>query len=245
MDPAWIPLLTVVALAAATISAVAGMGGGMVLLLAFYMAGMSPALAIPVHGCVQLVANASRIWVYRTHVRWRPVLVFALVSLPLPLVGLQLFRVLPIAGVKLVFGLLVLYATWAPPFGLHRLGPRTSLALAGVVGGTFGVVVGASGPLVAPFLLHSDMPKERLIATQALCAAWLHLIKIVAFSTIGFTVLAHADLITPLALAVIAGAYAGRCILGRLTERRFRFVYRVVLTVLALRLAIGPWLSGN
>ncbi|MDJ0973045.1 MAG: sulfite exporter TauE/SafE family protein [Planctomycetota bacterium] len=242
MDPAWIPLLTLIAFVAATISAIVGMGGGMVLLLAFYLVGIEPGLAIPLHGCVQLIANASRIWVYRTHARWRPILVFVLVSTPLPVLGLWLFRELPADGVKVVFGVLVLYATWAPPWGLRRLGPTPAMAAAGIVGGTFGVVVGANGPLIAPFLLHSEMKKEQLVATQAMCAAWLHVIKIVAFSTIGFAVLEHGEVILPLGVVVILGAFAGRWALSRISEARFRSLYRIVLTLLALRLMLRPWI---
>lgn len=242
MDPAWIPLLALIAFVAATMSAVIGMGGGMLLLLAFYLVGMEPLIAIPLHGCVQLIANASRIWVYRAHARWRPILAFVLASAPLPVIGMWLFRVLPADAVKVVFGVLVLYATWAPPWGLRHLRPAPALALAGAVGGTFGVIVGASGPLIAPFLLHSRLAKEQLVATQAICSAWLHVIKIVAFSAIGFAVPAHAEVLLPLGAVVIVGAYAGRWVLRRTSDDRFRMAYRIVLTLLALRLVLRAWI---
>lgn len=243
MDPAWIPLLTVVALITATISSVVGLGGGMVLLIVFYLVGLSPELAIPLHGCVQLVANASRIWVFREHARWRPFVLFALVSAPLPALGMLLFKELPKDTVKLAFGIFVLYATWMPRWGVRALGERASMAAAGAVGGTFGVVVGANGPLIAPFLLNGPYKKEELVAMHAMCASWLHIIKIVAFSAMAaFSLPEHATSIAPLTVAVIAGAYIGRALLRRISERSFRTAFKVVLTILAVRLVLTPWL---
>jgi uncharacterized membrane protein YfcA len=68
--------LGVVAVLTSVVSGVMGMAGGM-LLLAVMLLRLEPAVAIPVHGVVQLVSNASRAFFLRRQVRWDAVWRFA------------------------------------------------------------------------------------------------------------------------------------------------------------------------
>ena len=68
MGEADLAVLACVALATSALTAVVGLGGGIILLsvmLLFY----EPLIAIPLHGAVQLVSNASRTAVQRKHVQ--------------------------------------------------------------------------------------------------------------------------------------------------------------------------------
>ncbi len=65
-----------VAVLTSVVSGVMGMAGGM-LLLAVMLLRLEPAVAIPVHGIVQLVSNGSRAFFLRKHVRWDAVWRFA------------------------------------------------------------------------------------------------------------------------------------------------------------------------
>ena len=77
-----------------------------------------------------------------------------------------------------------------------------------------------------------------MIGTKALCQASAHVVKLVAFSTVSFAFGDHLDLIAPMALAVVGGAYTGKRAVGALSEDTFRRVFRALLTVLALWLII-------
>src|SRR5690606_26105617 len=109
---AWLAL-TAIAVCTSIVSGVMGLAGGM-LLLAALLHWLDPLVAIPVHGIVQLVSNASRAWLQRTHVRWDAVWRFAWPLLPAGAAGLWLLRAIPPDGGRLAIGAFVLLATWAP-----------------------------------------------------------------------------------------------------------------------------------
>lgn len=223
----------------ATISGVVGMAGGTFLLAMMALIGVSSTTLIPLHAGVQLVSNTTRVIAHRQHIRWRPFVTLALVATPCPLLGLRLAEHLNFETTKMLMGGVILYAAWVPKRSLPNLGEATSFGVAGILGGTLGVVVGAVGPLIAPFFLRADMNKNNIIATKALCQAYLHVLKIIAFGTIGFTFNEQWPTFLPMAGAVIAGTYLGKWLLGRLKENRFRLLYKVILSALAGKLILG------
>jgi len=218
------------------------MAGGTFLLAMMAIIGVPGPVLIPLHASVQLVSNCTRVIAHREHICWRPFGVLALMATPFPLLGLELAEHLDFDQTKQLMGLLILYAAWVPKRSLNNLSETTSFGLAGVLGGTLGVVVGAVGPLIAPFFLRADMNKNNIIATKALCQAYLHILKIVAFGALGFTFKEQWQLFVPMAFAVIVGTYLGKWLLSRLKENRFRLLYKLILTLLAGRLILGGFL---
>ena len=239
---ALIIVLTLAALAGATVSGMIGMAGGMLLLIIMLVVGLDWDIAIPVHAAVQLCSNASRVLAFLKSVRWRPFLIVFIVAAPLPWLGLLLRALLNEQTAKLVIGVLVLYATWAPKQRVARLPVVVAFAIVGVLGGTLGVIFGASGPMIAPFFLREGWAKEQIIATKAVSQAYFHTLKIVAFGSVGFSFSAHWTLIVPMAGAVIVGTFCGKWLLGKISEARFRLLYRGALTILALRLIMEYWI---
>ena len=105
-------LLTVVAFGTSVVSGILGMAGGLILLSALLLK-LDPLVAVPVHGLVQLVANASRAWFLRQHVSWKAVVRFAWPLVPAGALGLLLLQRMPAAG-RILIGFFVLVATWLP-----------------------------------------------------------------------------------------------------------------------------------
>jgi uncharacterized membrane protein YfcA len=105
--------LTVVAFCTSLVPGVLGMAGGLILLSALLLK-LDPMIAVPVHGLVQLVSNASRAWFLRQHVSWKAVVRFAWPTLGLCLaallgtaVGTRLLGNLPPALFKLVLRVVI------------------------------------------------------------------------------------------------------------------------------------------
>lgn len=229
-------LLVLGALVGSTVSGVVGMGGGALLLAIILLLGFDPEIAIPLHAAVQLVSNATRAFAHRNNIRWRIFLWFAVFALPGPVLGMWLLQSLDTPVVIVLLGVAILYAAWAPKWGLGNLPIPAAFGTAGFLCGTLGVVVGAVGPVMAPFYLRDDLTKEQIIATKAMSAGFTHIIKLIAFTAVGFELLDHAKWVLPMAAATIVGTYVGKWLLTRLTETRFRLIYRVILTLLAVRL---------
>ena len=92
--------LVIVGLAAmftATITAIAGLGGGIVLLTVLLLV-VDPLVAIPIHAVIQLVSNSSRAVVLRDQIAWPLVGRFSILLLPAGVVGLAIASAIPATG---------------------------------------------------------------------------------------------------------------------------------------------------
>jgi uncharacterized membrane protein YfcA len=242
LDPVGLALLCAAAFATSVLSAVVGMAGGIVL-LALMLLFFEPLVAIPLHGVVQLVSNGSRTWIQRRQVRWDILLPYGALLLPMGFVGLEIARMLPAATARGLIGAFVLLATWRPGWillGAHpeRSAPRRRfLALGGVVG-LLNMTIGATGPLIAPFFLNLGLARQALVGTKAACQTLGHLAKIAVFGFAGFAFLPWALPLALLGAAGVVGTWAGSRLLDRVSERTFVLLYRVVLTLIALRLLL-------
>ena len=116
-------LVAIAALVGSAITAIAGLGGG-ILLLSVLLQFLDPLEAIPIHAVIQLASNSSRAVMLRDDVDWAVVKRFALLLLPAGLAGLLVAEAFPVAVGRIFIALLaigvasVLLGTW---FGTHML----------------------------------------------------------------------------------------------------------------------------
>lgn len=243
MSPLEWGVLLSTAVLAAVLGGVMGMGGGLTLL--GVMTALLPApVIVPIHGVVQLVANATRTLGLIRHVAWRIVAVFA----PPLVLGVTLAAALwsgdkltylrPAVG-ALVLAFLILRRR-APKL---RSPPLWSYAVLGVVVGFASVWIGAVGPLLAPFFLRDDFEPKQVVATKAACQAATHLLKIPAFMALGFDFVAHGGLLLGLIVAVVVGTLIGRALLEKIARARFELAFELLLGALAAWLIVGPLLG--
>lgn len=222
------------------VSGVMGLAGGM-LLLAVLLRHLDPVVAIPVHGVVQLVSNASRAWFQREHVRWDAVWRFAWPLLPAGAVGLHLLRSAPPDAGRVAIGAFVLVATWAPGwlrFGARGGDPRRALGWGGALVGFASTSIGATGPLLAPFILALGLGTQASVGTLAACQIFQHLAKVLLFGATGFDFGRFALPLLGLCAGSIAGSALGTRLLDRVPEQTFRRGVRLLLSLLALDLAV-------
>jgi len=246
-DPSAAAVLALAAFATATLSAVAGMAGGMTL-LAVMLLFLEPLVALPLHGAVQLVSNASRAGFQRRHVAWGVVGRFALLLLPAGFAGLAVARALPPSALRAGIGLFVLAATWLPrrpPERPRRPGRWRFVGLGGAAG-FLGVIVGATGPLLGPFFLDLGLSRFAVVGTLAACQTAGHAAKLAVFGLGGFAFGAWLPLLALLAGCTVAGTALGTRLLGRLPERAFGVLLRTALTAVAGALILREaWAIGG
>ncbi|MGE0434276.1 MAG: sulfite exporter TauE/SafE family protein [Planctomycetota bacterium] len=232
-----IVVLSLASLAGAVVSATLGNAGGALLLGVMLLSGIPAVMALPLHAVTQLVSNATRMVAFLRHVKWPYAGVFMLAALPGPLIGLWLANMLPRDSVKLMLGVLVIYACWAPKGGLTQLPWHVAMGCAGFLAGVLGVVVGAIGPITALFIFREELPKERVVATAAVCMGFVHILKLIAFGEArGFNALDHLPLLVPMCIAAVIGTFIGRWTHSRLSDKQFRMFFRVSLTLLGSKL---------
>lgn len=220
----------------ATLSGLIGMAGG-VTLLAIMTFFLSIEVIVPIHGCVQLVSNASRSTFLRKNIVWKLFFPFALFApvgsffayIFLKEVSSNEFLLIPMA-------LIICYVLFKPKnMPALKMGSLGFSAL-GFAAGLFSPLIGATGPLLAPFFLRDDLSKESIIATKAITQTWTHLLKIPVFLGLAFPYQKHFLLIGVMAVMAILGSKYGTYLLGKISEDFFRLLYKLTLGLAALRL---------
>jgi len=235
MDSQTITLI-IAAFLTATLSGFLGMGGG-ILLLTVMAAYFPPPVLIPLHGAVQLVSNSVRMAMSWRHIAWPVLLPMIAGSFAGIVAGSHVALNLPEAGYQFIMGLFILLMTWLPP--LRRIPPVPGKFFwLGGISTALSLIVGATGPLLAPFFLNIGLKKEAIIATKAGGQAATHLLKVAFFSAVGFQLGRHALLFAGMVAAVTLGTACGKLLLGRVSERAFLILFKTLITILAGRMVI-------
>lgn len=237
-DLAWLVLVAAV-FGTAAFSAVVGMGGG-VTLLAVMTAVLPPPVVVPLHGVVQLTSNTTRALLLLRRVHWP---IFAYFAAPATVgvwIGARWYTGGPLGWFRPAVGAFILcwlISLWRQP-RLGRL-PEWIFAPLGLAVGTLASLIGATGPLIAPFFLREDLDQEQVVATKASVQLVTHAAKVPAFFALGFDYRSHVSLLIPLLLAAMGGTWAGRRLLARIPVRVFRALFAATLAAIALHLLFG------
>ncbi|TJY59939.1 sulfite exporter TauE/SafE family protein [Sinimarinibacterium sp. CAU 1509] len=234
-----------VGFASATLSGVAGLGGGTILIGVFYAVGMAPAEAVPLFAAVQFVSNSSRTLAYVRHVEWHAAGWFLLAALPATFMVAPFVANIDVAWVRLILAGLIL-ASLVPTHAVRKpLGARPAFVMAGLLNGSVGMFVGATGLIVGRLFFRPEWRKETTIGTLALTQMLGHGLRVIAYGWVGFNAFARPLLLLLLCAAVIGGTALGKRLNGRVSEQQFARLFRVILVVLSLKLAydgfIGLW----
>jgi len=227
-------LLVAASFFTSALTAAAGVGGGLALLaLMTYIVPISA--LIPVHGTVQLGSNAGRAFLMRSHVAWVFLSAFVVGAIPGALFGRVAIGLLPDSGMKILLGLFVLVLAWIRMPKLAGVGRRGFVATSFVT--TFmTMILGATGPFIAVVLSKTFPDRLRLVGTMAAFMTAQHLVKIVVFALAGFAFGSWLPLMAAMIITGFAGTWSGKHVLLKLPESRFRLVFNIGLSLLAVDL---------
>ena len=158
------------------------------------------------------------------------------------MIGAKVVISLPTAILQAVLSVFILYATWAPKFNANKPSGKTFFGV-GVLATFATMFVGATGPLVAPFVTAYCVQRQNVVATHALLMVIQHSFKMIAFGTMGFVFGPYIPLLVGLVSFGFIGTLIGKRILNRLPEHLFEVGLKIILTLLALRLMYSAMTS--
>lgn len=232
-------IATSAAFAISVLSSVGGPGGG-ALLLGVFTALFGIRIAVPILTVTQLASNGARTWFNRGELRWRPIGWFAIGAVPMAAVGGVLLAHAPAGPLKRLLGaFLVGVVVWRRVgMGRHAFGVRVFTA-AGAVSGLGSSLLGSAGPLTAPLFLAFGLTRAAYVGTEAASSLTMHLTKIATYgveSLLTGRVLLYGVALTP---ATLAGAWLGRTVVDRISDRVFVLVVEAGLVATGVVFLIG------
>lgn len=231
-------LLCAISFLTSAVSAVLGIGGGILLLAAMSLV-VPIASLIPLHGVVQLSSNFSRACAQPSALIWSIIVPFALgglfgASLGSFLLPYFVWRFLPP-----ILGVLILLFTWLPEQSRVGRIPGKFFSL-GAIQSFLSLFVGVSGPLNAPFLIREGLSRDQVVVTHAGQMTAVHLIKILTFGFLGFNYSDHALVLFFMILGAVLGSMVGVKVRAMIPEELFKRMIKYLLSILALRMIASP-----
>ncbi|THT96421.1 sulfite exporter TauE/SafE family protein [Lampropedia puyangensis] len=227
MSAGFFVLLVVASFFTSALTGAFGLGGGLLMLVVMSMA-LPMATVVPLHGIVQLGSNTSRSIIQRKHIDKALVAWFAIGAVLGVLAGGAVAVSIPDSFLKIT---LALFIAWSV-FGRKSRFEVFSKSL--LIGGGFftsmaGMLVGATGPIVAALLASGQLAKHTLVATHAACMVVQHGLKILVFGGLGFAFGPWALLLVLMVASGFLGTVVGARLLDNLPERYFRTGFKLVM----------------
>lgn len=227
-------LLALANLITSALTAITGVGGGMILI--GLMPLFVPAVAIvPVHGVTQLVSNGTRAWFGRKEINYQFFGQFVAGLLVGLLVFGVLIRFVHLSLIPLFIGVYILLITWSDTFN-QAIRRFESFFLVGLLQTGLGVFVGTPGPLnIAVLNKHYD-DNHVVVSTGALLMTVVHFAKLLVYISMGFAFSDYWQLLLMMIVMATLGSWLGTKLRHKINVVWLKKSLPWVLTILAVQL---------
>lgn len=208
--------------------------GGIYIILACSTAVFPLTIAVPLQSAFAFGSLAARIGFFWSHIYWPVVAAFVGGSAIGVALGASVFVNMPEAAISLLLAVLLLILIWSPSTEISI--PLKHPFLPVGIAHSFIATVFGVGALLQPTILRTGLRKLQITATLAACLLTMDCFKLTAYVYHGFQ---YSDYIPHIALATSAGfvgTWAGKQIEHQVSEKTFRFVFKWLITLVALRL---------
>ncbi len=230
-------LLPLIGIASGALTTVAGLGGGILLLLVLSLM-WSPTAALAITAPALLISNLHRFYIFRRDVHWKVAIAFIVGALPGSLLGGAFAAHIP-EGALAWFMVAMTLLALSRSFKLWKYEPSPSLITPAGVG--IGILTGTSGGagvLVAPLLIASGLKGQPYVATGALCSVAMHFGRVAAYGASGLVTRETLYRTAILTVALLGGNFLGKRLRTYIRNDRHGERIEVVTLVVCVALSI-------
>ena len=245
-------ILIITAFITSSISAVIGMGGGIILLGIMAILIPEGYMVIALHGIIQLISNTTRTYVFKEHLKNDLIKQFSIgaiigvgFSVLIIFILMIFFKVTSANEIKveMLKPLIGIFIIWYLFFKKKSKKKLNSFIKVGGIAGISSIFIGAVGPLIAPFFLNRSLSKENIIANKAACQMITHSSKIPLFIFLfNVNYIQEYKILMPLTASVFIGTNFGKYILNFIPEELFNKLFKGALFLIAIRLIFTGYL---
>ena len=208
--------------------------GGAMIVLAVTTTVLPVSAVVPIHSTLLIGSTVSRAIVFRDHIDWRITTSFLVGSVIAVVVAVPIYASLSDETIALAIAIVMLVAIWLPGIS-WRPKLRHPWALVGFLH-SFISTLFAYGAVLHAVILHTDLRRRQIVATMAASLTGMAIFKIAGYAANGFDYTPYLVAIALSVGAAFAGTWAGKLVIDRISEKLFRAVFRLLVTLTALRL---------
>ncbi|MGH7267863.1 MAG: sulfite exporter TauE/SafE family protein, partial [Candidatus Rokuibacteriota bacterium] len=198
--------------------------------------------SVPVLSVGLLIGNCSRAWWSRHELDWRAIGAYLAGAVPCAALGAVVYAGARVEWLSRLMGLFLIASVPLRRW-LERGPVRMRLGHFPVLGAATGflsALVAAIGPVNTPFFLGYGLRRGGFVGTEAVCAAVVHLTKTVVYGRYALLSREAGGLGLAVGAVMFVGAYFGRRILDRMSERAFVAVVESLLVALGVFFVLFP-----
>lgn len=185
-----------------------------------------------------MASNVSRIIIFRKHIDWKITLLISYGAIPFVFAGAFLLVYAPSMIIEKILGIIILLYVINEYLKITKRVKLKNYTIS-AVGGLFGFFSGAIGTgnaITAALLTHIGIRKERFIATMAITAFFVNVVKTGIYSKFALITMNDMPLVAALIIIAFVGAYLGKNLVKMINPELFRRLVLILLLVVSLKL---------
>lgn len=218
----------------AAVSNAAFSAGGAMIILAVTSTVLPVAAIVPIHSTLLIGSTTSRALLFWRDIDWKIAAPFLAASVVAVAIGARIYVELPETIIAAAISVVMLVAIWLPEVS-WRPKIRQPWAIVGFVHSLLSTLF-AYGAVFHAVILHTGLKKRQIVGTMAACLTGMSAFKITGYIANGFDYKPYLQIIVFSVAAALVGTWVGKLVIDRISEALFRGVFRLLVTVTALRL---------
>ncbi len=209
-------------------------GGAATLLIPIIGFLLGAQYVAPIISLASICSNPARAWLFRDHINWKVIAYLMPGSLIGAFLGAWSFSFLDPKWIQIAIAIFLISYVFQYKFGLSTIKlavKRFWFFPLGIVISFLSGLIGATGPILNPFMLNYGLKKEQLVGTKSINSLAMQLTKLTTYTIFGVLTLQIAIYGILLGIGAIIGVFIARHHLLKIDHERFRFYTMLMMFI--------------